>query len=792
MKSKNFNTKNKYQIMVTYNTKEECKKAIDTLKVMGIEPPQWMTDQLASLSVCDTFKGIYPHLCQKLGYSDELQNCVKQTVDKLLNPVNGEKAKDPGLLLGKIQSGKTRAFVGVISLLFDKGFDIAIVLTKGTKALAEQTIARMEKDFCDFLNKDVIGRPVIEVSDILNIRDGVSKRELNDKNIIVCKKEKNNMNILNEISKKNGFADKKIVIIDDEADFASRNYKIKNGNIDVAVIADQIDSFVDSMNDCYYLQVTATPYSLYLQPDGCIELSNGGVAMPFKPRYTTLLPIYAEYVGGREYFELSQNPKSMYSMLHHLVREECREAITRIDRRYINNVDASSRLQELRDAILGYFVATSIRRIQERKQKVNYLSSCVIHVEIAKAKQTYEAELVNTLLEQWVTLVKNSNGDMPDAMRPQFEEQYGSYYMSYELGKDEGLVEPNIFPGMAEVWVELASIILNDDYKVRLVNSDNDVKALLNREGQLKLTHTANIFVGGQILDRGITISNLICFFYGRNPLRLQQDTVLQHSRMYGNRSKLDMSVTRFYTTQRLFINLKQIHELDEQLREWLIAYSKDPLCDPSMAVVFRGDKNVVPCAPGKIAPSDCIALSPGKRMLPVGFQTGSKTAIEKTVKYIDQLLSISPNYKNKDQDGFFELDITTAERILHLIRETYIYDRPIDNNCGLGWDENEFVTALRYATTNSCGKLWCLHRTNRNISRLRKDGSGFIDAPEDGRTDLTPAKAKAIDQPVLMLFKENGKATNGWRDAEFYWPVFVAQQKLKAVSFTAVKPKEI
>lgn len=776
--------------MVTYNTKEECQKAIDTLKELGMVPPQWMTDQLAALSAGNTFNGIYPHLCQKLGYSKALQECVEETVDKLLHPAAGREAKDPGLLLGKIQSGKTRAFVGVISLLFDKGFDIAVVLTKGTRALAGQTIARMEHDFGDFLDRGIIGRPVVEVSDILNIRSGLSKKELCDKNIIVCKKEKNNMDVLNDISKLNGFGDKKIVIIDDEADFASRNYKVKRGSIDLAVIADQIDSFVDRMTDCYYLQVTATPYSLYLQPDGCIELSNGGVAMPFKPRFTTLLPIYAEYVGGREYFELSQNPNSMYSMVHRLVREDCREAITKIDRRYINNVVASPKLKELRDAIMGYFVATAIRRIQERKRRVNFLSSCVIHVEIAKAKQSYEAQLVEQLLDQWTLIVRSAKGNIPTELQTLFEDHYNNYQLSYNLGVAEGLLDADAFPKMADVWVEMAGIMLNDECRVRVVNSDNDVNALLDRAGQLKLTHSMNIFVGGQILDRGITISNLICFFYGRNPQRLQQDTVLQHARMYGNRPKIDMSVTRFYTTQRLFVNLKQIHELDEQLRNWLIAYSKDPHYDPSMAVVFRGDRNVVACAPGKLAPSDCIALGPGKRMLPIGFQTGAKTNIKSIVERIDKLIMSSPSYKDKDQDGFFEIDVAAAEAILHLIRNTYIYDRPTDNNSGLEWDENELVTALYYATLGSNGKLWCLHRTNRNMSRLRANGIDFIDAPDDGRTDLAPSRAKAINQPVLMLIKENGNVANGWRGAEFYWPVFIAQQNLKAVSFTAVQPK--
>lgn len=777
--------------MIKYNTKEECQKAIDTVKAMGMEPAQWMLDQLNAFNEkANVLREIYPHLCRELGYSSELQQCVQETVNKLTCPVGGHNAKEPGLLLGKIQSGKTRAFVGVIAKLFDEGIDVAIVLEKGTRALTEQTISRMEKDFGDFLKRGIIGQPVVEVHDILTIRNGLSPRELKDKNIIVCKKEKNNMSILNDILTKNGFSGKNIVIIDDEADFASRNYKVKSGNVDLAVIANQIDAMVARLKHCYYLQVTATPYSLYLQQDGYIDLGNGGKALPFKPRFTVLLPIYSEYIGGEHYFDLSQNPNSMYSYLHQLVREECREAITRVDRRYVKNVSNSPKLLELRKAILGYFTASSIRRIQERKNGFDYQTSCVIHVEIAKAKQQYEAELVNELIDNWKEELRNAKGNIPRSLQSLFDSLYTNYEESIKLGIDEGLLSGGVIPAKTDVWVELAGLMLNDEYIVNVVNSDNDVNALLDREGQLKLTHPVNIFVGGQILDRGITIANLICFFYGRNPQRLQQDTVLQHARMYGNRSKKDMSVTRFYTTQRLYDNLQQIHFLDEQLRNWLTEYSKNADYDPSLSVVFKGSQSIIPCSPGKLALSDCISLKPYKRMLPYGFQTGSKTAIQNKIEKIDQLITTSPNYGKKDMDGFFEIEVKLVEKIIALIRETYIYDRTIDNNKGLDWNENEMLTAIQYATTNTNGKLWCLHRTNRNMSRLRTDGSGFIDAPDDGRTDLMPSKAKAIDKPVIMLFRENGAEDNGWRGTAFYWPLFLTHGNLIPVVFTAVRPK--
>ena len=92
---------------------------------------------------------VYEHLARTVGYSQELKDCIEDTVDNLLK-ANNSKVSDPGLLLGKIQCGKTRAFVGIIGLMFDKNIDIAIVLTKGTKALAQQTKTRMENEFSAF------------------------------------------------------------------------------------------------------------------------------------------------------------------------------------------------------------------------------------------------------------------------------------------------------------------------------------------------------------------------------------------------------------------------------------------------------------------------------------------------------------------------------------------------------------------------------------------------------------------------------------------------------------------
>ncbi len=775
-----------------FKTQKECEDAINAMLALGLHPDHdWYVQLAAFKAGTMSTTPIYSRLKMKVDkhgnpwYSVDLQQCIEETVDNLMTPAIGFSQRDPGLLLGKIQSGKTRAFVGIIGLMFDKGIDIAIVLTKGTKALAQQTKTRMEDEFSAFASRSTLGLPVVEVSDILNRRNGFSHRELNNKNIIICKKEKNNMSILNSIAHINGFDKKNILIVDDEADFASRNYKSTGGVTNLAAIATSIDELVASLENCYYLQVTATPYSLYLQPDGCLNLSGGGTAMPFKPRFTCLLPIYPEYVGGKQYFSDSKNLKSMYSNLYRNLSEKCREAITKIDKRYIHNATTSPSLVELRYAMMGYFMATAIRRIQENN-RADYLSSCIVHVEIAKEKHVWEGQLIITLTEEWEADIRANSGVLPKSMDAMIDNLYDDYVDSITKGRNNGeLPSTTLIPPKADVRVEIASLFLNKDYRIEVINSDQDVPALLDKDGQLKLTHAVNIFVGGQILDRGITISNLLCFFYGRNPQTLQQDTVLQHSRMYGNRAKEDMAVTRFYTTFRLYSLLCKIDELDEQLRQWLTNYSHTPGFDPAMAVVFSESKSLKPCSGGKIAMSECMSLRPGKRMLPVGFQTDCQTKIKSVIDDIDRVITTQPNYKHIDSDGIFEVDVDVVIDLLYKIRSTYIYNRPVDNNIGLDWNVKEMIGSIQYATTNTNGKMWLMHKINRNMSRIRKNG-GFIDAPDDGRTDLAPARAKSTNMPIVMFIKENGKTADGWRDAPFYWPVLVLQQNIKDAIYTS------
>lgn len=797
-------------------TVEQCEGAIIALRGLGLPTDELesLKKKLESVIISDSETPIYDTLVANYPYGvmpEEKKQCIENTVNQLLE--EGSHAEEPGLLLGKIQCGKTDTFEDIIGLAFDKGIDVCIVLTKGTKPLAQQTIMRMKKDYRFFKASDDLKQNVtINIFDIMDVWKNLKQAKVESgKTVIVCKKQATNLDHLIEMfTEKSPFLKKKkVLVVDDEADFASRNYRsvraealvdkngkplVQDAETEMAKISQQIDDFRKIPEYCRYLQVTATPYCLYLQPQGELNL-NGNIVKPFKPRFTSLVPIHSRYIGGKEYFEDSKDPDSMYSHLFHQVDEKCIDVLGHEDKRYLKNPISSGNIYGLTYAVISYFMATAIRRIQKKEEGKDYKSSALIHVEIDKRNHDWQQRIINRLIDSIKdVIVEEDQSDQ--RIWTAIDVNYCDFIESNRKGREAGLIDVEL-PSLDEIKDNLRELFNTNNYHVQVVNSDEQVSTLLDEEsGELSLDTAANIFIGGNILDRGITIKNMLCFFYGRNPKNFQQDTVLQHARMYGARAKEDMAVTRLHTTDLIHKILVRMNELDNQLREWFIA-GKDKT---DVNAVFLGyDKNIKPCAMQKIKASNALTLKPQIRMLPVGFWTGGKTATSKTLQKIDELIEFAPGFAHKDDNGFFEMDKNRVVEILKLVESMYVFDdKPSINNLDHKNDVQEMLCALEYCTDKSNGKVYVLHRTDRDMGRIRANG-GWIDAPDDGRTDTKPSREKAIDAPVLMLIRQNGnkkidEATGinvGWNNTPFYWPVLMTQKNINPVMFAIDQSKK-
>lgn len=805
-----------------FGSKQECLNAIALCNQLGAEPPASLLSQLKAFEDAENSDTpIWSSLQLHYPYGNgtmpaEKKECVESAVAQLLE--DGPHADEPGLLLGKIQCGKTDTFEDIIGLSFDKGIDVAIVLTKGTKALVNQTIKRMNTDFIRF--KPDMGRldqrVAISVKDIMDIskRSGLDRPlvENGRKLVIVCKKNKINLDRLTDLFARKcpWLKDKKVLVVDDEADFASRNYRSvkqhivrdEDGNVapqviefELAKISQQIDDFRKVPNYCRYLQVTATPYCLYLQPDGCLNL-DGNEVKPFEPRFTCMVPTHEKYVGGHEYFVLSENPTSMYSHLYRQIEDRCADVLRTEDRRYQTDGIVSSNIYGLAYAIVAYFMATAIRSLQEKIGGFDFRSSAVIHVEVDKRNHQWQHKVIKGLLEHIKAVILNDDQSDLRVWRA-VDDAYADFEESNRKGREEGLVT-FVVPERDEVLAVMREIFecKTKGYMLQMVNSDEEMAALLDSDtGELELKSTANVFIGGNILDRGVTIKNMLCFFYGRNPKTFQQDTVLQHARMYGARSKDDMAVTRFHTTGRIYNKMREMHSNDENLRGRIVAANKSGKRQDANAVFVGYGPDLKPCAASKIKVSNTISLKPGKRRLPVGFWTGNKSETEEAMAKIDAIVEEAAS-SGKDSLGFFLMNREKADEVLKLIESTYVYG-PEYNNVDYKRDMMEMRCVLNHCAGESGGDVWVLYRPDRNINRIESNGS-FGCSPVSGNDDARRAKARAVDAPVLVLTRQNGKVMKndfgdniGWNNAPFYWPVLFIQETLEPVMFAIDQKKK-
>lgn len=702
-------------------------------------------------------------------YGPDEQTCIEQTVAQLRSQ-DSEDAK-PVMLLGKIQSGKTKTFLGIIALAFDNNYDIAIILTKPTTALAKQTYKRVSKDFADFVDGDEV-----KVYDILDLPARLTQFELNQKLIFVVKKQADNLERLREaiLETYPVLGGRRILLVDDEADNASIGYvnNPETEEIGLRRIADQVDHLRRDLKSFSFLQVTATPYSLYLQPEASPVAGQG--LQPVRPQFTKLVPVHSDYVGGAYYFEDSRNENHPASKIFVPVSVEELDVLKSDDRRRFKIEDCltSDKVAGLRRAIVTFVVGGCLRRIQDEQIKRRPKRfAFLFHTESSRSAHAWQESVVLRFDECLQAEARNRSDLLRELVEAAYQDLSQSVLMSQQS-----------LPAFAEVWERVLDSLVGGEMNVTKVNSEAQVNALLDDDGQLKLRTPLNIFIGGQILDRGITIANLIGFYYGRNPKKFQQDTVLQHSRMYGFRPPEDRAVTRFYTAKHIHRVMERMHESDAALRQRIQEGG-----DQSVVFIeLDPEGKVVPCGKDKILASTFTTLRPYKRLLPVGFQTDYKVRLLEITEAIDrQLKEIQPLPTPGDVPPPFEASLDQVFPILDLIDKSF---EGFEEGYEDRWDLDEYKAILRHLSSEASnpgdrGKLFLLVRTGRGLARMQRNGQ-LSDAPDTAQREGELAKRVAIDLPVLMLIRQDGDETQGWRGCPFWWPVILAPLKTRPTLF--------
>ena len=708
----------------------------------------WLRRNNRKLSEMKGGSTFYPRLKSLRNDSEDLASCIKRIVDRL--EAEGTSGDRPGMLLGKIQSGKTRAFVGVVAEAFDRGFDIALVVTKGTKTLSEQTVKRLSADFEEFIADDEV-----MVLDIMNLPK-LTRGELRRKIVIVAKKQAKNLErLIAFMESHEALQNRKVLIVDDEADLAGVRFVRERGTgtINQGTIATQLDQLRGLTNGIAFLQVTATPYALYLQPEDYEDTASGQsyVFKPKRPAFTELLPIHGGYVGGDHYFgSFDENDPRANLIVE--VSEQEQDALRTADRRRIseNNVLDTANTAGLRRAIITFVVAVGVRQWQQREAGLRPKKyAMVIHNDVSKAAHAWQDQVID-----WIfSAITDAAERDPNQLRTVFDNAYND--LATSVTSDKGKM-----PDRDEAFEAFIDALQSDEVVVERINSDNDVMKLLDDKAELKLRTPYNIWVGGNILDRGITIPNLISFYYGRNPRTMQADTVLQHSRMYGNRDFRDIAVTRFYTSRAVYDRLYTINSLENALRNAFQSGAHD-----AGVVFIQSDAGgrVRPCTPNKVMLSSVVTVSPTSLLLPTDFQTRGGKSMAAIQNKLEKLIK----HDWRDIGSYVDVDTQLTYDIISSIADSMEFD-----SVDFEWDAMRGL--IEYYSDRAHGgdgkvALWV--ETGRRLSRR---GSG----DKSGRSILGTSLRRTIldeprSKPALILLQQEGGRDLGWTSHHFWWPIF-------------------
>jgi len=368
------------------------------------------------------------------------------------------------VIYGEPQSGKTEMMICLVGKLLDLRYSNIVVLVNDSVDLLNQNLERFRNST---LNPTPIG-----MSDALASSTDYKAVE----SIIFCKKNSKDLEKL--ITRLRGV--KSIVVIDDEADFATPNSKINKD--EETKINELVKRLRNLGHEGVWIGVTATPARLDLNN----TLGND------RENWVHFAP-HPDYCGHDVFFppvEASTVPFTLVGLADtHDQSDYIRTALTR----FVVNV-----------AHMNTGLASG--------QVKNY--AMIIHTSGKKDDHEADRKVVDKFFSQ-----------IADPSNSQFEKRYGEIESFAKEKYGDGSL------------TEILKFVADNSRKniIQVINSDSDKSS----DGVKTVTNPVvpfTIAIGGNIISRGVTFNNLLTMFFTREAKIMQQDTYIQRARMFGNR----------------------------------------------------------------------------------------------------------------------------------------------------------------------------------------------------------------------------------------------------------------
>jgi len=403
--------------------------------------------------------GQYERQVKRLAEAGKTVTCIEEAVRGALAGLQNERGHS-FVIYGEPQSGKTEMMICLTAKLLDEGHNAILLLLNDSVDLLGQNLGRFKasglapaaRNFTEILD------PAIKI-------EGQS-------HVIFCKKNAKDLRkLLDKLSGTRG-----VVVIDDEADYASPNAKINKG--EKTTINALITRLIGV--DGYYIGVTATPARLDL--NNTFD-NDSGLWVNFPP--------HTKYTGQDIFFPLEGEPRYFRTLLP----------------------DSGSDPKYARRALFGFLVnAAYLNLYVHVNEEKNY--SMLVHTSGKKADHKTDW---GTMHKALTTLLRRSSASF---------ESYTRYIWELSVNRF-----PDADPDRITHYI-LSNI---SRHSIIILNSERDWKD--NSAAATAPTSLFTIIIGGNIVSRGVTLDNLIAMFFTRDVKhKIQQDTYIQRARMFGSR----------------------------------------------------------------------------------------------------------------------------------------------------------------------------------------------------------------------------------------------------------------
>ena len=411
-----------------------------------------------------------------------------------------------GLLIGKIQSGKTSQYINLISWAFDFDFDLAIVFSGMDLNINKQTTDRLKTVFHNFEKENVSCRVLLSKNDYQNKIDHIARNLQRKNQKLVFSVMKNSkhlerfLSFLAELQKKSNC---KVLIIDDEGDLASLNSKkfLKNA-FEPSKIHQQIVNITKILKSYQFLSVTATPYAQLL--------------LDFKD---WLKPDFLHYLQpGEKYFGLQEFTNNENNILK-IINVDYDDKKISLEKEWIDDWPPKY-FQEA----FAYFLLAGFFIKKMQKQKKSHFTM-LIHSELKNIKQ----KLLEEKLTKWKYLLIKACENYLTSLETLEVNKLKAFLKSGYILFNQEMQENYAFND--HLFEKIKDVLIYDT-EITLMISKNKKK---NKQVSSDFPLQNHIVIGAKLIERGMTFPNLLVVFFTRRAKNISLfDTTQQRARWFG------------------------------------------------------------------------------------------------------------------------------------------------------------------------------------------------------------------------------------------------------------------